>query len=437
MPRALASFTPSNQFDDIDPDQVGVEQRANQDITLTRVWVYSHGTVSAAGRKAYLWNPGTQALIASVDLPDQLPAGWSGYDLPSTVTRLAGSRWIVSFTPKGKYGATPAGLNADIPSADGAVTTLATTNATNGNGVFTASVGGFPNQTFNANQYAADVEYELGTGGATAPVITDVSTGTEELTATVVITATDEEGLGSAVYSVDWGDGQTSSGAATGYTHTYALAGTYGVLVRVTDSTGLSDFAAVAITVSAPVPIVGDPLVMPLARELLACYEEELAKLGDNAPASVGLRPGTVVDFLMSMSDDECCSGLGWVRPAGFYPASGPFPTQDTTPQTKGTRAWAVTLELGIVRCAPTPDADAIPTNAEWDEVTQAVMDAGAAMRRAICCWIDLDPVNRKQKVLPGQWQPVAVQGGCVGGVLQVTLMGPACDCAQAGATSS
>jgi hypothetical protein len=437
MPRALASFTPSNQFDDADPDQVGVEQRANQDITLTKVWVYSHGTVSAPGRKAYIWNPATQALISSVDLPNQLPAGWSGYDLPATVTRLAGARWIVSFTPKGKYGATPAALSADIPSADGAVTTLATTSATNGNGVFTSSPGGFPNQTFNANQYAADVEYELGTGDATAPVITGVSVGTEELTATVVIEATDAETLSGATYAVEWGDGQTSSGSASGFTHTYALAGTYGVLARVTDAGGLSDFAAVAITVAAPVPIVGDPLVMPLARELLACYEDELAKLGDNAPASVGIRPGTIVDFLMSTSDDECCSGLAWVRPATFYPSSGPFPTQDTVAQKQGTRAWAVTLELGIVRCSPTPDENSIPTNDEWADVTQAVMDASAAMRRAICCWIDLDPVNRKQKIIPGQWQPVAVQGGCVGGTLQVTILGPACDCADAGATSS
>lgn len=436
MPRGWDG-DPSNQFDDEGVDQVGVEQRANQDITLTRIWVYSHGVVSQAGRKAYLWNPATQALIAAVDLPNQLPTGWSGYDLPATVARLAGARWIVTFTPKSKYGATPAGLTVDQPSTDGAVTTLASVNSTNGNGVFTNSVGGFPNQTFNSNRYAADVEYVLGTGDATAPTITDVSTGTEELTATVVITATDAETLTGATYSVEWGDGQTSSGASSGFTHTYALAGTYGVLVRVVDSSGLSDFAAVAITVAAPVPIVGDPLVMPLARELLACYEEELAKLGDNAPASVGLRPGTVVDFLMSMSDDECCSGLGWVRPAGFYPSSAGFPTQDTQAQKQGTRAWAVTLEMGIVRCAPTPGPEAIPSNAEWDDVTQAVMDAGAAMRRAICCWIDLDPVNRKQRILPGQWQPVAVQGGCVGGVIQVTILGPACDCAQAGATSS
>ena len=179
---------------------------------------------------------------------------------------------------------------------------------------------------------------------------------------------------------------------------------------------------------------VSDPLVMPLVLELLECYETELAKM-ENPPGSVGVRPGTVVDFLMSMSDDECCEGLGWIRPETFYPSSAAFPTQDTQPQTKGTRAWAVTVDLGYVQCAPTPDENSIPTNEEWLTVTQNVMDAGAAMRRAICCFIEAQPM-RNQRVLPGQWRPVAVQGGCVGGVLPVTLLGPACDCADAGPES-
>lgn len=181
---------------------------------------------------------------------------------------------------------------------------------------------------------------------------------------------------------------------------------------------------------------ISDPLVMPLARELLDCYRQELLKL-ESPPARIGFRPGTVVDFLLSTTDDECCAGLAWVRPASFYPSSATFPNQDTTAQKQGTRAWAVTLELGIVQCAPTPGADAIPSEDEWEEVTQAVMDAAAAMRRAVCCFIDADKVGRAQKVLPGAWSPVAVQGGCVGGFMPVTIMGPACDCVDAGPASS
>lgn len=178
-----------------------------------------------------------------------------------------------------------------------------------------------------------------------------------------------------------------------------------------------------------------DPLVMPLVRELLECYAQELAKL-DVPPQHIGLRPGTIVDFLMSTSDDECCEGLAWVRPAGFFPSSTVFPAQDETGQKQGTLGWGVTLEMGFVGCSPTPDENEIPSDDDWDAVVQMVMDAAAAMRRAICCFIEAQP-GRAKNVLPGTWEPVAVQGGCVGGTLPVTLRGPACDCAEAGPTSS
>lgn len=181
---------------------------------------------------------------------------------------------------------------------------------------------------------------------------------------------------------------------------------------------------------------VSDPLVMPLARELLECYTVELDKLA-RPPASVGLRPGSTVDLLISTSEDECCQGLGWVRPSSFNPTAGPFPTQPQSAQRQGPLAWAVNLELGYARCAPTPDANRIPSNEEWDEVTQAVMDAGAAMRRAVCCWVEQNKTMRNQQVLIGQSAWVSVEGGCVGLVLPVTLQGPACDCADAGPTSS
>lgn len=179
---------------------------------------------------------------------------------------------------------------------------------------------------------------------------------------------------------------------------------------------------------------VSDPLVMPLALELLECLEIEVAKVED-PPLYVGLRPGDVVAHLMSTSEDECCSGLAWVRPMPFWPSSSIFPNQDIVPL-KGSniaRAWSVQLELGAVRCAPTPDADRIPTNDEWMAVTQAVMDDAAALRRAACCFSERHP----SKLIVGQWQPLSVEGGCVGGVMSLTVQGPACDCSEAGPESS
>lgn len=178
-----------------------------------------------------------------------------------------------------------------------------------------------------------------------------------------------------------------------------------------------------------------DPVVMPLALELLECLEQEIAKVQD-PPLYVGLRPGNVVDHLLSTVEDECCSGLAWVRPSGFWPSSAVFPAQDTAPQKTGVRSWAVVLELGSVRCAPTPGPNAIPTTEQWMETTQAVMDDAAALRRAVCCFAEAQP-GRLARLIIGQWQPLSVQGGCVGGIMPVTIQGPACDCSEAGPVSS
>lgn len=175
-----------------------------------------------------------------------------------------------------------------------------------------------------------------------------------------------------------------------------------------------------------------DPMVMPLALELLECLEQEIDKV-TRPPLYRGLRPGQVVDLLLSTHQNECCEGLAWVRPALFVPSSGTFPIQDEQPSVIGTSAWAVTLEMGVVRCAPTPPETSIPTNEQWNQVVQDVMDDAAAMRRAICCFVDADPVKRKKYTMPLDWQPLDVEGGCVGGTLQVVVRAPACDCSQAG----
>lgn len=179
---------------------------------------------------------------------------------------------------------------------------------------------------------------------------------------------------------------------------------------------------------------IADPLVMPLAREMLACYDQELQKVAD-PPTYIQLRAGNVVAHLLSTFQDECCEGLAWVRPSTFFPSSGVFPVQDPAPLPKGISAWAVTLELGSVRCAPVGDENTVPTSAEWDATVQAVMDDAAAMRRAMCCFIDAAQ-GRARRVLAGAWQPIEVQGGCVGGIMPITILGPACDCSEAGPES-
>lgn len=181
--------------------------------------------------------------------------------------------------------------------------------------------------------------------------------------------------------------------------------------------------------------MVADPLVTPLAEDLLGCLSQEIAKVAV-PPKYVQFRVGAVVDHLISETEDECRSGLAWVRPVTFFPASGTFPAQDETPMAKGTQAWAVTFELGVIRCAPTGDERTLPTAGQWENTFRAVMDDAAAMRRAVCCFGELKTGRVRNGLVPGPWLPLSVQGGCVGGVMTVTVQGPACDCVEAGPAS-
>lgn len=167
-----------------------------------------------------------------------------------------------------------------------------------------------------------------------------------------------------------------------------------------------------------------DPSVLPVATSLLACLQETVADL-DAPPASVSLRVGTQVEMLLSQSADECCLGVGWVRVAAIFP-SDEFPQPNSTWSSCGPLQWAAVLEMGIGRCAPAPEADELPTGDEWNALAEAVLADAAAMRKALCCFADLE---QDRMHIAGLWQPLPVEGGCVGGFMTVTVAIDNCDC--------
>lgn len=175
-----------------------------------------------------------------------------------------------------------------------------------------------------------------------------------------------------------------------------------------------------------------DPLVTPLAEELLACLDQEVAKV-DNPPEQVCLRVGDVVPLLLSTLDDECCRGLAWVRAVTFFPTDGLF-EQQVVPSTGGVGplGWIVELEMGVGRCAPTPPASQLITCDQWTTLTEEVYDDAAAMRRAFCCFLE----NHRGQTVAGVWTPLPVEGRCAGGTMTVQVRGPECDCEEAGPSS-
>lgn len=172
--------------------------------------------------------------------------------------------------------------------------------------------------------------------------------------------------------------------------------------------------------------VVADKSVTPTAEALLACLELEIGKV-EKPPAVTSMRVGDQVELLFATRYDECCRGVAWVRVVAIFPSTN-FPLPDVAYQPCGPGQWAAVLEMGAARCAPTPGKDSIPSGDEWNAVAAAVQDDAAAMRRALCCWTGLD-LNEDRMYMPGTWAPLTTEGGCVGGVMPVTVMIGACDC--------
>lgn len=175
---------------------------------------------------------------------------------------------------------------------------------------------------------------------------------------------------------------------------------------------------------TSPAPAV-DLSVTPVAERLLSYYATEIAKVAA-PPAVTSLRPGDQVQLLLSTARDECCEGLAWVRIANMFPATAHFPLPDIEYTHCPPSQWGVVLELGAARCAPVPDASSIPTKEQWTAVTRAVLNDGAAMRRAVNTFA---AAEQDRMIVPGMWTPLAVDGGCVGSILHITVAVYDSDC--------
>lgn len=257
-----------------DPDtyELGTAYKANQDITITHIRIWTPAEENdLSGRTGTVWTTGG-AVLGTVALPNDLPTGWSTHALATPVERPATAQWVVSYGTGGDYGFVSHGLDNDVPSADGAVTALGFASAPGGqNGRFNADPGLFPASGSAARAfYGADVVYTLGIGGNTAPDITAATVIASGMAATATITATDAETLTGATYRYDWGDGSALSSTnhpTSTAQHTYAVAGTYPILLSVTDADGASDYVARYVTISPSVtsPITASEVISMLA----------------------------------------------------------------------------------------------------------------------------------------------------------------------------
>lgn len=128
-----------------------------------------------------------------------------------------------------------------------------------------------------------------------------------------------------------------------------------------------------------------------------------------------------------STAYDNCCQGQAWIRVVSVYPSKS-FPTPDGSRFRCDHQMMAAELEIGVVRCAPTMDDDGNPPSVQAIEESFRVVhsDRVRVMRALSCCF---RPEQGCEVINIGQWTPVAEQGGCVGGMTDVTISFNDCDC--------
>lgn len=155
------------------------------------------------------------------------------------------------------------------------------------------------------------------------------------------------------------------------------------------------------------------------AQEILACLETALAAgPAPILPQHVMLRAGQEVTPLLSTTDDECCRGLGWVR---VQSVSGVRQIGERDNVTCFQAERVLTLELGVARCAPTPDAGSIPTEDQWTAVALQLDADHGSMEAAVCCFIDMENPGVEEFAV-GSYEPFGVDGNCVGGRMTVQV---------------
>lgn len=223
-------------------------------------------------------------------------------------------------------------------------------------------------------------------------------------------------------------DGLTREVAlSAGLTATGSLSATLSVAPK-TVSLSANFSATGSMTAVFSLPTIGptDPIGVPVAEELMACFMEQLATL-PVPPRYIQLRVGSETGPLIGPNIDECCAGLAWIRVANLYPSWDSFPAADNTWLPCGPLAYAVVLEMGVTFCMPWSDSDESidnidpPSTEDWATAFQTQMVHQTLMRRtAACCF---RPTQRRAV---GEWTPLPVEGGCTGGKLLVTVSVPA-----------
>jgi hypothetical protein len=163
-----------------------------------------------------------------------------------------------------------------------------------------------------------------------------------------------------------------------------------------------------------------DTLFTPLMLAARDCLTTGLVGHPDPPQLPACVRWGDHTLMAVARTIDECCLGLPWARFGGAVPtdeAAFPGKSSEVDKCANPVDQWAVTVELGISRCAVVGDATTLPTPADWATLKTRQMEDMAALRRALCC---LKPLYRDVSV--GSFAPHGPTGRCYHTTLDITV---------------
>lgn len=165
-------------------------------------------------------------------------------------------------------------------------------------------------------------------------------------------------------------------------------------------------------------------VAMTLAQDLLGCLETALLAGPNPPPANrIMLRAGDRVTPMLSTVDDECCSGLGWVRIARI---TGVKNVGELDNVSCFSQERTLELEMGVARCAPTPGPSSLTTEEQWETVALQLDADQGSMEAAVCCAFGEDSALVEEASV-GEYLPFGPDGNCVGGTMSVFVRMTAC----------
>jgi hypothetical protein len=160
-----ASSVPANPAD-ADPSAVelGVKFRADTNGAITGIRFYKSATNTGV-HVGNLWNA-TGTLLATATFSGESSSGWQQVNFGAPVSITANTTYVASYhTNVGHY----AGDNNGLASAVDRPPLHAIADGVSPNGVYLYGAGGFPNNTYQASNYWADVVFTTQTGADTTP----------------------------------------------------------------------------------------------------------------------------------------------------------------------------------------------------------------------------------------------------------------------------